>query len=341
MKAARVHGIRDVRIEEVPEPFPAPGEVLLRVPLVTICASDLHVYLRGQIGGVGWDRPFIPGHEFAGVVLDPNGTDLPKGTRVAVDPAISCGKCDMCLSGHGNVCRNLQFCAMPPLDGAMRERIAWRRDAVFPVPDSVDMDEIPLLELLAIAVHSVELADMPPGATVAVLGCGGMGLCILQAALAKGAARALASDLVPERVEIAKSLGADLAILAAPENPVPALLKATGGHGADVVFEAAGAVETPQQAIEICKPAGKVVLVGIPEEDRLPIRLSDARRNEIALINVRRQNENYAEAVSLAASGKVKLKPLLTHRFALEHVARAYEIMETRADGSIRIGIEM
>jgi L-iditol 2-dehydrogenase len=340
MRGARVHGIHDVRIEDLPEPALKPGEVLLRVPLVTLCASDMHVYLRGEIGGVSWDQPFVPGHECAGVVLDPNGTDLGKGTHVAIDPAIPCGKCAMCVEGMFHLCRHLEFMAMPPRHGAMCEKVALPRRCLFPVPDGMELGEIALLEPLSVAVHAVELARLKPGATIAVLGCGGIGLCILLVARAKGAGVIMATDLVHERLVVAKQLGADETFVAEVESPVPKLLELTGGRGADVVFEAAGAQETQQQAVEACRPGGSVVLVGIPPADRMDIRFSDARRKELLLINVRRQNENYPEAISLVVSGKVNVKPILTHRFPLQKISRAYELMDTRAEGAIRVGIE-
>jgi len=340
MRGVRVHGIRDVRIEHLPEPKLRPGEVLLRVPLVTLCASDMHVYLRGEIGGVSWDQPFVPGHECAGIVLDSNGTDLVAGTRVAIDPAIPCGNCDMCSETMFHLCRHLEFMAMPPRHGSMCEKIAMPRRCLFPVPDDMDLGDIALLEPLAVAVHAVELARMKPGATVALLGCGGIGLCILMVARAKGAGPIMATDLVPERLAVAKDLGADATFLAAEESPVEKILERTGGRGVDVVFEAAGAQETPQQAVEVCRPGGSVVLVGIPAEDRLEIRLSEARRKELLLINVRRQNENYPEAISLIVSGQVNVKPILTHRLPLQQISRAYELMDTRAEGSIRVAVE-
>jgi len=339
MRGARVHGIRDVRIEDLPEPKLRPGDVLLRVPLVTLCASDMHVYLRGEIGGVSWDRPFVPGHECAGIVLDPNGTDLAEGTRVAVDPAIPCGKCDMCSDGMFHLCRHLEFMAMPPRHGSMCEKVAMPRRCLFPVPGDMDLGDIALLEPLSIAVHAVELARMKPGAAVALLGCGGIGLSVLAVARAKGAGPIIAADLVPERLAAAKTMGADRTFIA-DGGIVHKVLERTGGTGVDIVFECAGAQEAPQQAVEMCRPGGSVVLVGIPPENRLDIRLSEARRKELLLVNVRRQNENYPEAIALVVSGKVNVKPILTHRFPLQQISRAYELMDTRAEGSIRVAVE-
>lgn len=341
MRAVLQHGIRDIRVAELPDPQPRPGEVLLRTRAVTICASDIHLFGEGNVGGVSWDRPFVPGHEVSAVVEDANGTGLAAGTPVVLDPALPCKACDRCAAGQFHVCRDLRFMDLPPVDGAMQEVIAWPAERVFSVPENVDLVEAPLVEPLCIAVHATELARQTygglAGATVGVVGCGAIGLFTVQMARVRGAARVLATDLIPERLALAAELGADVTVQVGREDPVSAILDATGGRGVDVAFEAAGPPEAVQQAVEVVRPGGEVVVIGIPSQDEYRLRSSQLRRNEITLRFTRRQNENYPEAISLVRDGRIRLGPLLTHRFPMERAQEAFELAERKAEGAVRV----
>jgi len=335
MRAVLQHGIRDIRLGDRPRPAPKPGEVLLRTRAVTICASDVHMFAEGNVGGVSWEGPFVPGHEAAGVVEDPGGTDAPPGALVVVDPAVACGDCDLCADGMFHLCRNLKFCDLPPVDGAMQDLIAWPADRVFPVPESVDPVEAPLIEPLCIAVHALELAPSPEEAAVAVVGCGAIGLFTIQMARLRGARTIFATDLVPERLALAAELGADVTLQVGAQDPVAEILAATAGRGVDVVFEAAGPPEAVRQCLDIVRPGGDVVVIGIPSEDEYRLPPSSLRRRELTLRFVRRQNENYPEALELVGRGKVRLGPLLTHRFPAERAQEAFELAERKGPGRV------
>jgi L-iditol 2-dehydrogenase len=338
MRTARLHGIRDARIQEEDKPSPGAGECLVEVKAVTICGSDLHIYAEGNVGGVGWDRPFIPCHEFAGICR--GGQHIPDGTKVVADPALPCERCDMCLRGWGHLCRNLVFCGLPPCEGALREFIAWPERNLFPCPDFLSFGEAALIETLAVAVHAVELAPPPPGGRIAILGCGGVGLSVLQVARAAGAKEILATDLVPERLDIARRLGADLAVLADKEDPAAVGLDWSHGEGVDVVYEAAGAADTPAQAVQMARPKGTVALLGIPVEDVMTVCASRARRHELTIVWVRHQNHNYPQAIALVEKGLVSLGPLLTHRFPVEQAGAAFDLAESKKGGALRVAIE-
>jgi L-iditol 2-dehydrogenase len=339
MQAVIQHGIRDVRLGEWPEPSPGPGEVLVRVRAVTICASDIHVFAEGNIGGVSWDAPFVPGHEAAGAVEDSNGTHLAAGAQVVLDPASPCRGCDMCKDGLYHLCRNLAFLDLPPVHGAMRELVAWPADRIFLVPESVDLVEAPLIEPLCIAVHALELASRVEGSTVLVAGCGAIGLFTMQMAKIRGAARVIATDLIPERLTIARKLGADMTVNVSEADPAQTLVEETGGRGVDIAFEAAGPPEALQQCLDAVHPAGEVVVIGIPSDDEYRLRASDLRRRELSLRFVRRQNENYPEAIDLVAQGRIDLGPLLTHRFSAEKAQEAFELAERKGEGAIRVAV--
>ncbi len=330
MRALLQHAINDLRLADLPRPKPGPGEVLLRIRSVTICASDLHLYTEGNVGGVSWDRPFVPGHEAAGEVVDPNGSSFAVGTPVVIDPAIPCRACDQCAAHRFHLCRELRFCDLPPTDGAMQEYLAWPANQVFALPETVDLVAAPLLEPLCVAVHATELAPDLTGATVLVAGCGAIGLFTIQMARVRGARTILASDLLPERLALARQLGADTVVRVGTDAP-PA--------DVDVAFEAAGPPEAVQQCLDAVRPGGTVVVIGIPSEDRYLLRPSQLRRHELTLRFCRRQNENYPEAISLVREGKVRLDPILTHRFPVERAQEAFALAERKAEGALRVAV--
>ena len=339
MQAVLQYGTRDIRLGERPDPKPAPGEALVRIRSVTICASDVHMYTEGNVGGVSWDHPFVPGHEAAGIVADPNDSSLPRGAKVILDPAVACGACDMCALGSFHLCRHLKFCDLPPVDGAMQELVAWPANRLFVVPDSVDLVEAPLVEPLCIAVHALELASRVQQALVAVVGCGAIGLFTIQMARLRGARSLFATDPVPERLALARSLGADVTIHVGTQDPVAEVLRDTAGRGVDLAFEAAGPPEALQQCLDLVRPGGEVVVIGIPSEDEYRLRPSQLRRHELALRFVRRQNENYPEAIRLVEQGGVKLTPLLTHRFPVARAQEAFELADRKAEGAVRVAV--
>jgi L-iditol 2-dehydrogenase len=337
MRVARLHGIRDIRIEEAARPTPRSGECLVEVKAVTICGSDIHMYAEGSIGGLVVEKPFIPGHEFTGICR--GGKNIPEGAMVVADPALSCEECDMCLRGWQHLCRKLLFAATPPMEGALCEYVCWPEAALFQAPVFLSFAEAALLEPLAVAVHAIELAPPPSDGYVAILGGGGIGLCVLQAVRAAGAKKILVTDLVPERLELALKLGADIAILADNDNPVAKAAEWTHGKGVDVIYETAGAVDTPAQAVEMARPKGSVALLGIPKEDVMSVSASAGRRRELSIVWVRRQNHNYPEAIRLVEEGLVALPPLLTHSFPLERAAEAFALAESKKDGALRVAI--
>ena len=339
MRCVLQHGPRDIRLGERSEPTPAPGEVLVRTRAVTICASDVHMYAEGNVGGVSWDAPFVPGHEVAGIVADGNEADLPQGAPVVLDPAAPCHSCDLCQAGLFHLCRRVKFLDLPPVDGAMRDLIAWPADRAFRLPDSLDLVEAPLIEPLCVAVHALELASHPEDATVAVAGCGAIGLFTIQMARARGAKRILAADPIPGRLAVAREFGADDTIHVGPQDPVDDVLRATDGRGVDIAFEAAGPPEALQQCLDVVRPAGEVVVIGIPSVDEYRVRPSHLRRRELTLRFVRRQNENYPEAIALVQQGRVRLGPVLTHRFPTDRAQEAFDLAERKVEGAVRVAV--
>ena len=312
MFAARLHGPRDMRIEEVP--LPATGEVLVRVKATGICGSDLHTYLDGRIGDTKLEAPLTLGHEFAGVIEE-------TGVRVAVDPAQPCHRCDLCERGHPNLCRRLHFCGLYPDDGSLAEFIRVPATSCFPVPDTIDDISAAMLEPLGIALHATNLAKIRVGDRVAVLGAGPIGLLLIQTINLAGASEIYVTDPLPWRMKFAGKYGAE---------PLPANAEV------DVVFEAAWGATAIGQSVELARPGGRVVLVGIPSEDQCLFKHSTARRKGLTIIFSRRMKHTYPRAIQLATTGKVDLSSFVTHRLPLKQAGEAFAMCANYRDNVLK-----
>lgn len=347
MRAARLHGPSDLRIDPVPHPgLPGPGEVLLRVTATGICGSDLHSYVDARIGDTVVEGPLILGHEFAGVVeaVGPEAHDgfsepLEAGTRVAVDPAQPCGRCELCERGHPNLCRQLRFCGNYPDGGSLCEWMLRPARGCFPVPTAIDDSGAALLEPLGVALHAVDLARIRMAESVAVLGAGPIGLLILQLARLAGADPVFVSDTFPWRLGLVGRYGG-VPIDCAGEDPARRILRETRGRGVDVVLEAAWGGESVGQAAEAARWGGRVVLVGIPSDDRLEMKHSTARRKGLTILLSRRMKHVYPRAIRLAERQAVDLLGLVTHRFPLARAPEAFALNAAYRDNVVKVIIQ-
>ncbi len=326
MKALKLHGIQDLKLEEAEKPTPAPGEALVRVTAVGICGSDLHWFADGSTGDGGITQPFVLGHEFAGVVEQGEK----RGMRVAVDPHIPCGTCEFCLEGNPNLCVDHTFAGQAPQDGALRTYLTWPEENLHPLPDSISDQGGAMLEPLGVAIHTVDLGKLRVGMTVGVFGCGPIGLLVLQLARLAGAAAVFATDRLPHRLEAAKAYGAEETFLVGHTEESREILARTGGRGLDVCFEVAGDNLAVEAAVKACKPGGRVVLCGIPADNRTSFTASTARRKGLTIKMVRRMKHTYPRAIALVESGQIDVDGLVSHTFALEEFEQAFEVAEKR-----------
>jgi L-iditol 2-dehydrogenase len=346
MIAVRLHGPRDLRVEQVPPPgAPGPGEVLLRVAVTGICGSDLHSYLDARIGDTAVVSPLVLGHEFSAVVeaagdraRDGLHEPLEPGTRVAVDPAQPCGRCESCERGDPNLCWRLHFCGNYPDGGSLCEWMHMPARSCFPVPEAIDDTQAALLEPLGVAIHAVDLARIRVGDSVALVGAGPIGLMILQMARLSGAAPIFVSDKFPWRLRLAERWGA-VPICCDEEDAVRRVARETGGRGVDVAIEAAWADDSIGQAVEVARLGGRVVLVGIPGDDRLSMKHSTARRKGLTIRLSRRMKHVYPRAIRLALDGRVDLATLVTHRFPLAQTAEAFRLNARYEDEVVKVVI--
>jgi L-iditol 2-dehydrogenase len=298
---------------------------------VGVCGSDLHWFSEGGIGESKLERPLVLGHEFAGETTD--------GQRVAIDPAISCGRCEFCERGHPNLCSSLIFAGQGRYDGAMREYMAWNERCLFPIPDSISDADGAMLEPLGVAIHSVDLGKIRPGMSVGVFGCGPIGLLIIQMARLSGAANIVATDKLSHRVDAALAFGASQTFLAEDGRELRKIRAATNGRGLDVAFEAAGTQDAVDTSVAAVVAGGRVVLVGIPDDDKTSFSASTARRKGLTIKLVRRMKHTYPRAIKLVSQGLVDVRSLVTHRFRLEQAAEAFRVAERR-DG-LKVIIEL
>jgi L-iditol 2-dehydrogenase len=313
MKAARLHAVGDLRLGEEPVPEPGPGMNLVRVTAVGICGSDLHWWGEAGIGDATLADPLVLGHEAAGVI-----EGGPRhGERVAIDPAIWCGTCRPCADGYRNLCTRVRFAGHGRQDGAMREYLAWPAHLLHRLPDGLTDADGAMLEPLGVALHALDLGHVRLGGTAVVAGCGPIGLLLIQVLRAAGAGPVTAFDPLPHRRAAAASFGAAAALDPAGLRGPGDLSQVAGGEGADVAFEMAGTDGAVRLAMLAARPGGRVVLGGIPATDQTTFPASAARRKGLTIAMVRRMNETYPRAISLADGGLVTLAPLVTSRFSL------------------------
>jgi L-iditol 2-dehydrogenase len=328
MRVARLHGVGDIRLTEEPVPEVPAEHSLVRVTAVGLCGSDLHWYAEGGIGDARLGNPLVIGHEFAGVIE--GGPRA--GEPVALDPAIPCGICELCQEGHRNLCVRIRFAGHGTHDGALREFVAWPTALLHSLPAGLTTTDGAILEPLGVAIHAVDLAHLRVGASVGVFGCGPIGLLLLQVARAAGAATIVAVDPLRHRLEAARRLGADLALTPDEVGDPGTLAERAGGnrYGTHVAFEVAGTDDAVALAVNAARPGARVVLVGIPAEDRTSFPAGHARRKGLTILMSRRMKEVYPRAIDLVRSGRIDVRSVVSAAFPLAEVDKAFEVAVAR-----------
>jgi L-iditol 2-dehydrogenase len=333
MRAAELIAPLTFRLTDMPIENPGPGEVQVRVEAVGVCGSDLHAYSEGAVGSTANVYPMVLGHEPGGTIVKTGAgvTGLAAGDRGALEPALYCYHCEFCLGGRHNVCANIRFLSNPRLPGFFRERINLPVTNFRPIPNGMSFDQATLAEPLAIGMHSLRLASIRVGETVAVLGAGPIGLMTVAALKAAGAARVWAVEPVAHRRELARGMGADVVL--EPGEAVAEILSATAQRGVDCAIDCAAAEYTTMQAVHIARNAGRVVLTGIHSTPFVALDGSAMRRKELTIFNVRRSNHETKEALELLQAQPGWFAPVLTHARTMESIDEAFAIASQYRDG--------
>lgn len=307
-----------ITLTEAPLPVPGPGEALVRVEANGICGSDIHFYEVGRLGNFVVTDPYVPGHEACGTVADvgEGSSSVAAGDRVVIEPGIPCGHCRSCRRGRYNLCPEVVFLSEPSTDGTFCDYLTVRIDALHPMPVDMTFEQGALVEPTAVAVHAVNRVGVRNGETGLVLGCGPIGLLTLQAFRTAGGAGCICVDGIERRRALALALGAAEAL--APEE------LAGRDDLADVVFETAGSVTATREAFRLARPGGRVVQVGWPEENVVPLDVATFLTKELDYVSVNRYANAFPAAIAWLADGRVRAEPLITHRFELAEVAEAF-----------------
>lgn len=343
MQAVCLVGKERVECLSVPEPFLQAGDALVRVLQVGICGSDIHLFRDGAIGEARARLPFVLGHEAMGIVEDVASPEYAHlvGKRVAIEPAVPCLRCEFCLRGDLNLCPNHTFLGLPPRAGAMQERIAHPAHLLEPVPDTFSDAEAVLLEPLAIALHAVDLGKVLTGRSVAVLGCGTMGLSVLMVLKQMGVYPLFCTDLLENRLEVARDLGADVTVNAGERDVVAEARQLTDGRGFDYVFECAGVDDTQWQVAQIAAPGAKCMIVGTNPAGHVRLEGSASRRKGLTFFMVRRSRLTLKRAITLALQGRVPLVRLGTHTFPASQCQQAFVTARYYQHGVVKAFIRM
>jgi L-iditol 2-dehydrogenase len=343
MRIAKVMAPRTIELAEAPMPTPGPGEALVRITAVGICGSDLQYYAQGRIGDLEFSAGHVLGHEVAGAVeaLGPEVEGPAPGTPVVVDPAIHCGRCRFCAAGHPNLCTELRFFGSPPVSGAFCDFLSHPAHLLLPLPAGTPPAVGAAIEPLGVAIHAVDLGHLALGDTVAVLGCGPIGLLIARLAQLAGAAKVVATEPLAHRRAAAAKFGISAAIDPIREDAVQRVLEETADVGVDVAFETAGSPEATEQAVRILRPGGTLVLLGYWKYDQVTLPGITAMRKGLTIRFVRRMKNTFARAIDLVRHGSVDLSALISHEFPLDDIARAFARAEARAPDVIKAVIVM
>ncbi len=328
MKASLWTGPEQIEFTEIERPEPGPGEALVKVAYGGICGTDIMIYLGKHPRA---KAPLAACHEFSGTVVKADGDAVAPGTRVTINPLLTCGTCYACRSGMPHVCATLKLVGID-CDGGFAEYAVVPLEALFPIPDSVTLKQAALVEPLAVAVHAVRVSKLKVGDVTTVLGAGPVGNLTAQVARMAGARRVLVSEVSPKRLEVAKALGFET-IDAKKENVVETILDATDGVGVPVVFETAGSQPTITDAGQVVRIAGQILQVGMPKTPpKVDMTTLLFKEIEMTTIRVYRYDEDFGQAVKIAASGKIDLDLPATHVMPLKDLGEAMELAHAASD---------
>lgn len=336
-------GIRQMEMQDITKPvIKNSHDVLIKMGTIGVCGSDIHYYTTGKIGDQFVQYPFRVGHECAGIVEETGKavTSVKKGDRIAVDPAMSCFNCDQCNAGRYHTCRNLKFLGCPgQAEGCLAEYIVMPEHSCYPIPDNLDMDQAAISEPLSIGLYGVKQSIDLKNASAGILGFGPIGMSVLLAGIAFGGKKFYVTDKIDSRLNLAEKTGATYTGNPTKHDVVNDIIKQEPLE-LDVIYECCGKQEAIDQAVDMLKPGGKLMLIGIPETDHIYFQPEKIRRKEINIQNVRRQVDCVQPALDMISSGKISVDDMQTHRFSFAQTQTAFDLVENYRDGVMKAIID-
>ena len=343
VKSFQLIGLREMALREVPDPeIMRPTDVRIKLGAVGLCGSDIHYYTTGRIGSQVVEYPFTVGHECAGTVVE-IGTQVARvgvGNRVAIEPAITCGKCDQCQAGRENTCRHNRFLGCPgQAEGSLSQFLVIPQENCFKIEEDLSLADATVSEPLAIGIYAVQQSLLKHGQQLGILGMGPIGRMVLLAALGAGCEEVYCTDKIDKRCLAAERAGAQWVGNPARQDVVSHILGKTP-RGLDIVFECCGQQEAIDQAIELLRPGGKLMILGIPEADFFTFRPEQMRRKEITIVNVRRQRNCVQLSLDLIGARRADIGQLITHRFPFSEAKLAFDLVADYRDGVVKAMIE-
>ncbi len=328
-----------ILFREVPVPAVGPDQVLVKIKKIGVCGSDIHVF-HGTHPYTSY--PVTQGHEVSGRIeaVGEYVSDLKVGQKVTIEPQVFCGRCYPCLHGRYNLCEHLKVMGFQTT-GTASEYFAVDASKVTVLPEELSFSEGAMIEPLAVTVHAAKRYPELKGAKAVVLGCGPIGILLVQSLKALGVSEVLATDISDTRLELARSLGADYVVNTRSEDYTKALLEAFGPDKADVVYECAGSDITMDQAIQNARKGSTIILVAVFGK-LAQVDLAKLNDSELDLnTSMMYRHEDYVEAIRFVKEGRIRLQPLMSARFAFADYQKAYEYIDANRETTMKVLIDV
>jgi D-xylulose reductase len=333
----------ELRLREIDLPQePGPGEVKIKLHTVGVCGSDVHYYTHGRIGPFVVKEPMVLGHEAAGTIVDVGeGVEhLEVGDRVCMEPGIPDPSSKASRIGMYNVDPAVRFWATPPVHGVLTPFVVHPANYTFKLPDNVSFAEGAMVEPFAVGMQAATKARITPGDTAVVIGAGPIGTMVAIAALAGGCSRAIVADLAQPKLDIAAKYQGVIPVNVREKKLADEVKRLTDGWGADVVFECSGSPRVWEGIMELPRPGGAIVVVGLPVEP-IPFDIATASTKEVRIESVFRYAHQYERAIALMGSGRVDLKPLISATFLFEQSIAAFDRAVEALPSDVKLQIRM
>lgn len=330
--------LRDINLQQTV----GAGEVRIKIRTVGVCGSDVHYYTHGRIGPFVVEAPMVLGHEAAGIIAETGeGVEhLKVGDRVCMEPGIPDPNSRASRLGLYNIDPAVRFWATPPIHGVLTPYVVHPANYTFKLPDNVSFAEGAMVEPFAVGMQAAAKAKIAPGDTAVVIGAGPIGTMVAIAALAGGCARAIVADLAQPKLDIAAGFQGVVPVNIRDKNLAAEVKRLTDGWGADVVFECSGSARAWETLLDLPRPGGAVVVVGLPVAP-VGLDIATASTKEVRIETVFRYAHQYERAIALMGSGRVDLKPLISATFAFEDSITAFDRAVEARPADVKLQIRL